>query len=121
MALHRPLVIIDGKKSQLPSGEQLYGTGLSALASFERVVSISYLDVGLRTQRINQVTLESALYPDSDITKTVFYLDVGLMNQRIEKVEFSGDIFGAQSLRKTFNYTLSGHRYYRSGITYELF
>jgi len=121
MAIHRPLVLIDGKKSQLPAGGQLHGSGLAALASFERVVSITYHDFGLRTQRIDQVTLASVAYPDSDILKTVFYLGVGTMNQRIDKIEFSGDIFGAQSLRKTFSYTLSGHRYVRSGFTYELF
>ena len=122
MSVHKPLILLpDGKKSQLPLGGQLAGTGLSALATFERVVSITYHDFGLRTKRIDQVALESTAYPDSDILKTVFYLDVGTMNQRIDKVEFSGDIFGAQSLRKSFSYTLSGHRYVRSGFTYELF
>jgi hypothetical protein len=121
MAMHRPIVLIDGKKSEVPDGGQLYGSGLSALASFERVVSIAYHDLGLRTQRIFQVELESSLYPDSDLVKTVYYLDVGTMNQRIDNIEFSGDIFGGQSLRKSFLYTLSGHRYIRDGFTYELF
>ena len=94
---------------------------VASLAAFDKISSISYLDSGLRTQRIDYVTLSSTLYPNTDITKTIFYLDVGTMNQRIDKIEYVGAIFGSDSLRKVFNYILSGIKYKQSGYHYELF
>lgn len=98
-----------------------YNYHIAALASYDRVSAITYLDSGLRTQRIDTVTLSSALYPDADIVKTVFYTDVGLLNQRISKIEFVGLVFSPDSLRKNFSYSLSGIKYVCDGFTYELF
>jgi hypothetical protein len=132
MAEQRPIVLIDGKLSQLPIGDTIAGAGLGdygvkfqyhlgALSAYDRVSSISYLDPGLRTQRIDSIVLSSVLYPDADITKTVFYLDVGSINQRIDKIEFVGSVFSPDSLRKTFSYSLSGIKYKCDGFNYELF
>lgn len=94
---------------------------LASLAAYDKVSNITYLDAGLRTQRINTVTLSSVLYPDADIVKTVFYLDVGSINQRIDKIEYVGSVFSPDNLRKVFNYSLSGIRYKLDSCEYELF
>lgn len=94
---------------------------IAALASYDRVVSITYLDSGLRTQRIDSVVLSSELYPDADITKNVFYLDVGSINQRIDKIEYVGTVFSTDSLRKVFQYSAAGIGYKFDGFYYELF
>lgn len=122
-----PLVLNDGKISQLPVGDLLdlrlgvkFKYHQAALAAYDRIASISYLDSGLRTERIDEVVFSSALYPDSDITKKVFYADVGLLNQRITKTEITGGIFSTNILRKTFSYSLAGIKYRRTGFTFEL-
>ena len=98
-----------------------YNYHLAALAAYDRIASISYLDSGLRTQRIDTVTLSSVLFPDADIIKTVFYLDVGSIDQRIDKIEYVGAVFSPDSLRKQFSYSLAGIKYKCDGFTYELF
>lgn len=98
-----------------------YDYHLNALAAYDRVAAITYHDAGLKTQRINQITLSSAVYPLADIVKTIFYLDVGTMNQRIDKIEYVGSVFSPDGLRKVFNYSLSGIKYKFDGFNYELF
>lgn len=94
---------------------------VASLAAFDKISSITYSDAGLRTQRINQVVMSSTLYPDADITKTLFWLDVGSIKQRIDKIEYTGSIFLPDSLRKVFNYSVSGIGYKLDGYEYELF
>lgn len=94
---------------------------VASLAAYDKIVAITYHDAGLRTQRINQVTLSSVLYPDADVVKTIYYLDVGSIDQRIDKIEYTGDIFLPDSLRKVFNYSTSGIGYKLDGYEYELF
>lgn len=93
----------------------------ASLAAYDKVVSVSYLDAGLRTERIGSVTMSSVLFPDANVVKTIYYLDVGTMNQRIEKIEYVGSIFSPQSLRKVFQYATSGISYVQSGFNYEFF
>lgn len=107
-----PVVSIDSDK---------YAYHVAALAAYDRIASITYLDSGLRTQRISTVTYSSAAFPDADIVKTVSYLDVGTLNQRIDKIEYVGSVFSPQSLRKVFSYSLDGIHYKQSGFNYELF
>jgi len=129
--IHKPLVLNDGKISQLPTGDTISGAGtvdsvkfnyhLAALASYDRIAAVNYADAGLRTQRVSDITYTSALFPDSDIVATVAYLDVGTMNQRIDKIDFVGLVFSPDSLRKVFTYTLSGIKYRTTNFHYELF
>jgi hypothetical protein len=129
MALQIPLVLKDGKISQLPARDTLAGFGSgdmyayfqAVLSAYDRLASITYSDFGLRFQRINTVTYSSAIFPNSNIVKTVYYTDVGTMNQRITKIEYVGSVFSPQSLRKVFSYSLSGIHYSLSGFEYELF
>ena len=94
---------------------------VASLAAFDKISSITYHDSGLRTQRINQITLSSVLYPDANIVKTIFYLDVGSIKQRIDKIEYVGSIFLPDSLRKVFNYSVSGIGFKLDSYDYELF
>ena len=94
---------------------------LASLAAYDKISNITYLDEGLRTQRIDTVTISSAAYPDADVVKSVFYLDVGLINQRIDKIEYVGSIFSPDNLRKIFNYSLVGIKYRLDSTEYELF
>lgn len=126
--LRKPIVLKDGLLHELPSGDTLeigYGKKLSfhlaSLASFDKAVSITYHDAGLRTERINQITLSSVLFPNTNIVKTVFYLNVGSIHQRIDKIEYVGSILLPDSLRKVFNYSVSGIGYKLDGFDYELF
>lgn len=126
--IRKPIVLKDGILHELPVGDNLeigYGKKLSfhlnSLASYDKVVSISYLDSGLRTQRINQITMSSVLYPDTAMVKTIFYLDVGSIDQRIDKIEYAGSILLPDSLRKVFNYSVSGIGYKLDSYEYELF
>lgn len=132
MAEQIALALIDGKISQVPIGDTIRGAGslslgdkysyfISAIAAYDRIATINWTDIGQPSQRISSVVYESTLYPDSEITKTVFYLDSGTINQRIDKIEYSGTVFSPDSLRKVFSYTLSGVDYTRTGHYYELF
>ena len=94
---------------------------VASLSAYDKIVGISYLDSGLKTERIDTVTMSSSLFPDSDIIKTIYYLDIGSINQRIEKIEYVGLVFSPDSLRKTFSYSASGIRYKLDGYNYELF
>jgi len=94
---------------------------LATLSAFDRVAEITHHDEGLRTQRIDTITYESAQFPDANIVSTVFYLDVGRQTQRIEKIEWVGSVFDGQSLRKNFDYTASGIKFIKTGFNYELF
>jgi len=98
-----------------------YNYMLSVLSAYDRIANVSWLDVGETSQRINQVTYESDLYPDSEIVKNVFWIDPGTMNQRIDKIEYIGTVFNPDSLRKVFSYALTGNTYYLNGYYYELF
>lgn len=126
--IRKPIVLKDGILHELPSTDNLeigYGKKLSyhlnSLAAYDKVASITYHDSGLRTQRINQITLSSVLYPNADIIKTIYYLDVGSIDQRIDKIEYAGSILLPDSLRKVFNYSVSGIGYKLDGYEYELF
>lgn len=91
-----------------------------AMAAYDRIASVTYLDSGLRTVRISTISYSSTLYPGADVTASVSYLDVGEMNQRIDKIEWTGGIFGASILRKSYQYSLSGLSQSESGFTFEL-
>lgn len=94
---------------------------LDSLSAYDKITSISYLDQGLETQRINTVTISSVLFPKADVVKTIFYLDVGSINQRIDKIEYVGSVFSPDNLRKVFNYSLSGIKYKLDSTEFELF
>jgi hypothetical protein len=94
---------------------------VASLAAFDKVVDITYQDTGLRTQRIDTVTLSSTLYPDANIVKTVSWLDVGTMNQRIDKEEYVGAIFSPDNLRKVYEYSVTGIRYKLDSYYFEVF
>lgn len=94
---------------------------LASLAAYDKVLSVTYLDSGLRTERINTVTYSSALYPNTNLLKTIFWLDVGTMKQRIEKEEYIGGVLAPDSVRKTYNYVSSDIRYRQTGYELELF
>jgi hypothetical protein len=111
---------LDLVNDELDLGDK-YRWMLATLSAYDKICSITYLDQGLITQRISTVTLSSVLYPDSNVTKTVFYLDVGKKNQRIDKVEYVGIVFSPNSLRKVFSYNLVNTRYIQNGFNYELF
>jgi hypothetical protein len=127
----RPLVLNNGKISQLPVGDTIFGLvspestklnyHIDALAAFDRVVSIDYYDFGLRNQRIKKMVCSSLVYPSSNLEKNVFWLDVGSKNQRIDKIEFVSSVFGIQALRKVFFYLVSGTGYAVSDFSFELF
>lgn len=130
--IHLPLVLNNGKISQLPIGDSISGSvpipdslklnyHLSEMAAYDRVAAITYHDSGLKTQRINTITLTSIAFPDADIVKTVYYLDTGLKTQRIDRVEYTGAIFLPDSLRKVFVYSLIGTKYRIDGHYYEYF
>lgn len=93
---------------------------LASLAAFDKVASVTYLDSGLRTERINTVTYASTLYPNTAMVKTVFWLDVGTMKQRIAKEEYAGSVLAPNGVRKTYAYSISGIRYRRDGYTISL-
>lgn len=92
----------------------------AALSSYDRIALITYLDTGLKNQRIDTIVMTSALYPDSNIIKAVYYLDVGTLNQRIDKIEISGDIFSPDILVKSFDYAVQGIRFKLNGWSYNL-
>jgi hypothetical protein len=94
---------------------------VNSLSAYDKVVSVTYHDEGLRTQRVDEVTMSSTLYPDTDVVKKVYWLGVGTLSQRIEKIEYVGGVFTPDSIRKVFQYALSGTRYRVSGFNYELF
>lgn len=93
---------------------------LNALASFDRVSEINYLDLGLRNQRVNTIIYTSVDYPSSNVTKSVSYLGNGTMDRRISTVEWSGSVFGSDILRKTFEYDLVGFKHIVSGYYFEI-
>lgn len=94
---------------------------LASLSAYDKIVSIDYLDQGLKSERIDAVTYSSVLFPNANLVKTIFWLDVGTMKQRIEKEEYVGAIFSPDNLRKVYQYTLDGIRYRRDGYSLELF
>lgn len=109
------------KATAIPTYGKKFDFHQASLAAYDKVVSISYLDSGLRTQRIATVNYSSVLFPNTTLVKTIFWLDVGLINQRIDKIEYSGAVFSPDSLRKVFSYTLVGTKYSLTGFNYELF
>lgn len=94
---------------------------LASLSAYDKIVSIAYLDQGLKTERIDTVTYASSLYPNANLVKTIFWLDVGTMKQRVEKEEYVGAILSPDSLRKTYVYSLDGIKYRRDGYSLALF
>lgn len=94
---------------------------LASLSAFDKLVSVTHADQGLRTERITSVSYASTDYPDAALTKSVYWLDAGLMNQRIEKVEYLGGVFAPSNLRKNYVYQTSGIHFRRTGINYEIF
>lgn len=93
----------------------------SSLSAYDKIVDISYLDSGTKSERIGSVEFSSALYPDANMTKTVFWLGVGTMNQRIDKEEYEATVFGAYKIRKVFNYVSEGIRFRFINFELELF
>lgn len=94
---------------------------IASLAAYDKIVQLNYADLGLKTQRVSSLVLSSAVFPQADVTKTVFWLDVGTMNQRVEKVEYSGGALAPQQLRKTYQYSSVGIKYKLDGFFFELF
>jgi hypothetical protein len=94
---------------------------LASLSAYDKILSVSYLDVGLRTERINTVTYSSVLYPNANLIKTISWLDIGSINQRIEKEEYVGDILSPDKLRKIYSYTAIGNKFQKNGYYLELF
>lgn len=94
---------------------------LASLSAFDKTITITHADQGLRTERISSVSYASSLYPDCSLTKSIYWLDVGLMNQRIDKVEYLGGVFAPDNLRQNYIYQASGIHFRRTGITYEIF
>ena len=118
--LGAPFDLVNKNESGIPDSVKI-DYHLAALAAHDRIAAVNYLDSGLRTQRISDITYTSVLFPDSDIVATIDYLDVGTMNQRIDKIEFVGPVFLSDSLRKVFAYTLAGIKYKQTSFYYELF
>ncbi len=81
--------------------------------------AVTYLDEGLRTQRISSIEFE--LFDDSSkkITSTISWLDVGTMNQRIQKETLAGSLLGGQTFEKTYLWRLVGIRYVLDGYDYQ--
>lgn len=94
---------------------------LASLEAYDKVISITYLDSGLKSQRISQISYSSILYPDATLVKNIFWLDAGTMNQRIDKEEYVGGVLAPDSVRKTYNYVSSDIRYRQTGYELELF
>lgn len=125
--IHKPLVLNNGKISQLPVGDSLEGVGsgvkwehyVASLSSYDKVCEITYTGTG-RLKRIDSIVYSSVLFPDSDVTVNVDWLDVGLKNQRIDKLDISGSVLSPNTIRKTYNYVLDGTKYFLSDYSYEL-
>ena len=94
---------------------------IASLAAYDKIVQVNYADLGLKTQRVSSIVLSSAVFPQADVTKTVFWLEVGTMNQRVEKVEYSGGALTPQQVRKTYQYSAVGIKYKLDGFFFELF
>jgi len=94
---------------------------IASLAAYDKIVQVNYADLGLKTQRVSSIVLSSAIFPQADVTKTVFWIDVGTMNQRVQKVEYSGGALSPQQVRKTYQYSPTGIKYKLDGFFFELF
>lgn len=94
---------------------------IASLAAYDKIVQVNYADLGLKTQRVSSLVLSSSVFPQADVTKTVFWLEVGTMNQRVEKVEYSGGALTPQQVRKTYQYSAVGIKYKLDGFFFELF
>lgn len=103
------------------SSSKLQELFIESMASHDKDVSITYLDLGQRNQRPQFIYSTSTLFPGSTMTKEVFYLDIGTANQRLDKVEYSAPSLSPNSLRKIFDYTLVNGRYVRTGFHYEIY
>lgn len=103
------------------SSSKLQEVFMESVASYDKVIGVSYLDLGLRNQRVDTIDCQSVLFPNSTMTKKVFYLDVGTMSQRIEKIEYDIPHLTPNNLRKIFDYTVVSGRYVLSEIYYEMF
>ncbi len=113
--------IFDIVNTELPELGGKFKMHMNALAAYDRVQSISYLDLGERNQRIQNATLSSSAYPDANILVDVFHADVGTINQRITKFEISGPALLPDKVRKNFLYSSSGDKIVYTGYNYELF
>ena len=82
--------------------------------------AVTYLDEGLRTQRIGSIEFE--LFDDATqkITSTISWLDVGTMNQRIEKEVLAGSLLNGQSFEKIYVWRSVGIRYVLDGFEYQV-
>lgn len=94
---------------------------IASLAAYDKIVQVNYADLGLKTQRVSSLVLSSAVFPQADVTKTVFWIDVGTMNQRVQKVEYAGGALAPQQVRKTYQYSAVGIKYKLDGFFFELF
>ena len=94
---------------------------IASLAAYDKIVQVNYADLGLKTQRVSSLVLSSSVFPQADVTKTVFWLDVGTMNQRVQKVEYAGGALAPQQVRKTYQYSAVGIKYKLDGFFFELF
>lgn len=93
---------------------------LSSMSALDKIVSITYLDQGIKSQRVSSIVMSSASFPNVSMTKSIFYFDIGSIKQRIDRVEYSGSVLGSDILVKTFNYSLSGIRYKLDNFEYEI-
>lgn len=109
-----------GDPGQFDFQSQLQQVLLSSIAAYDKEISVSYYDEGLRHQRIASALYESDDFPNTFMQKYVFWNDAGSMNQRIEKIEYSGGIL-TSGIRRNFNYTLEGIKYRLESISTELF
>jgi len=93
----------------------------ASLSAFDKVQSVTYLDLGSAYERIDTVQYSSASYPDANMTKTITWADAGTMNQRVLTEELVASVISPDSLRKNYLYTLVGIRYRITGFSYETF
>lgn len=103
-----------------PNYSKKLETLLAIIAAHDRQATITYLDFGLRSERIFQVSYGSDLYPESEVLKQVTYLDSGKLTQRISQIDMSGGALGSDVLRKTYDYVPSGIKHTLTGYHYEI-
>jgi hypothetical protein len=111
--------LVGSSGTDLPVSDKLT-YALAALAAYDRVVDITYLDEGTIYRRISSVSLESAGFPDSEIEISVSYLGAGTMDQRIDEISITGTVFGTDVLKKVYQYNQVGIRHEMAGFQYQV-
>jgi hypothetical protein len=93
---------------------------LASLSAYDKIVDVTYLDQGLRTERISTVVMASVLYPNTTMTKTIFWLDVGSMKQRIDRIQWAGPVLGTDIVQKVYEYLIANNKVSIDRYYYEL-